>query len=333
MPSSSFDNDPPRPARPWPDDVSNRRQATERRHYGAQSAFAAESRPDKPSSSQSAGSPREAMNPGGGNSAQASASPADGFAAAPSAQDSRDFSPRVYDQQQAAGRTVNAPDAGWTPGRRSEDFGIERRQFRRHTDWRGHPQDDPGAPPGDQAEPAPGDPAQHNPFDPDYRQWRDEQMRQLDRDYAQWRRERYEQFSLEFSRWRSQKSAAAAAAAQSAHPTRTPAKAASLDHASALSPAPPNTTSSKPAAADMAAQHSAASDPMNAINAVSPLDPLDPLALVPGTDRAGTADHTRDRSSTRPSLEDRKTNRDHPGRGSSGGLLSSLLGGHSQPKK
>lgn len=39
-------------------------------------------------------------------------------------------------------------------------------------------------------------------FDPHYRQWRDEQIRQLDADYRQWRAEYHERFSNEFNEWR-----------------------------------------------------------------------------------------------------------------------------------
>jgi len=38
--------------------------------------------------------------------------------------------------------------------------------------------------------------------DPEYRQWREEQIRNLDRDYEEWRRERYHKFSCDFDSWR-----------------------------------------------------------------------------------------------------------------------------------
>lgn len=46
------------------------------------------------------------------------------------------------------------------------------------------------------------DEAYSDEFDPHYRQWRSEQIRQLDDDYRKWRAEYYERFSAEFNEWR-----------------------------------------------------------------------------------------------------------------------------------
>ena len=42
----------------------------------------------------------------------------------------------------------------------------------------------------------------HDPSDEHYRQWREEQARQLDEDYRAWCEQRYQRFCSEFDRWR-----------------------------------------------------------------------------------------------------------------------------------
>ena len=50
---------------------------------------------------------------------------------------------------------------------------------------------------------------EHSEFDPHYRQWREQQLRQLDDDYRAWREEHYGRFSSEFDEWRKNRSQAA----------------------------------------------------------------------------------------------------------------------------
>ena len=59
-------------------------------------------------------------------------------------------------------------------------------------------------------------------FDADYRQWREQQMRELDRDYAQWRQERYRKFSEEFDQWRATRRAGTSAGGDTPQGSESP---------------------------------------------------------------------------------------------------------------